>query len=358
MSKIKLIFFNFLLMIVLFTATGCVVVSTGSTGVKSNNTGGIFVSNNKGDVWQNKSLIANTSGSPKSFSGLDVASLVMDPSDNKTIYFASVGNGLYYTYDSANSWQIMSSLGNSTVRAIAIDPKAKCNIYIAIANKAYKTIDCGRTWSQTYVDDPTVTVDALAVDQYNSSVIYASVSRGDLIRSNDQGSTWQTIYRVKDPIKKIVIDANDSRNLFLVTLKKGAFYSRDGGDTWSDFSKSLKDQKLSLNVIDVALVKSEPQVIFLVATDGILQSKDEGASWDKLGLIPPENKASINAFAVNPNDSKQVYYMTNSTFYNSQDGGQSWKPTKLPTDRAGVKLLLDPQNSNLIYLGARTLTKK
>ncbi len=353
----KRIFLFLSLLFILFTTTGCVVVTTGGPSSGNSNVGGIFVSANKGDLWQNKSLIANISGSPKSFSGLDVASLVMDPSDNKTIYFGSIGNGLYYTYDSANSWQSIAGLGNTTVKALAIDPKFRCNIYIAIANKVYKTIDCGRSWSQIYIDAPTVTVDTLAVDQYNDSVIYLTVSRGDLIKSSDQGSTWQTVYRAKGQVKKIVIDTNDSRNLYLVTVKNGAFYSHDGGDTWSDFSESLKDQKLGSNVIDVVLVKSEPQLIFLVAADGVLRSNDSGDTWEKLGLIPPENKAAINALAVDPNDSQQIYYITNSDFYSSQDGGQTWKPTKLPTDRAGVMLLLDPQNPNLIYLGVRALPK-
>ena len=346
-----------LLFLVPFLASGCTVI-TSTSQTTANNTGGIFVSNDKGDTWKSKSSIPTVSGTAKSFAGLDVYSLAVDPSDSKAIYFGSVGSGLLFTYNGGETWQMASGLGNASIKAIAVDPLDKCNIYLAVANKVMRSIDCSRSWAQVYVDDPTITVDSIAIDHYNSSVIYISVSRGDLIKSEDKGEGWQTIYRAKDKIRKIAIDPNDSRIIYLATEKKGAFYTRDGGETWADFNKVLNEKKLSLDVRDITFVKSEQGTVFLATNYGILRSKNGGETWDNIELIPPENKASINAMAVNPNNSQEIYYVTNTTFYRSTDGGTSWKPLKLPTDRAGAKLLVDPQNANLIYLAVKTIAKK
>jgi photosystem II stability/assembly factor-like uncharacterized protein len=357
MPKTRYFFLFFSLTLTLLAASGCTIVSSGAQKAV-NNTGGIFVSADKGTTWKSKSLIPTTNGKAKSFSGLDVSVLAMDPTDSKAVYFGSIGNGLYYTYNSGETWQVASGLGNFTINSIAVDPNDKCNIYLAISNKIFRSNDCNRTWAQIYIDAPKTTVDAIEIDHYNSSVIYVSISRGDLIKSEDKGVTWQTVHRLKDKIIKIVIDPNDSRIIYLVTKKTGAYYSRDGGVTWNNFNKALKDEKLGLSVRDIALVKSEPNVIYIATNNGILRSKDGADTWDNIELIPPEKSAAIIALAVNPNTSQEIYYITNSTFYRSLDGGLTWAPFKLPTDRLGSKLLLDPLNSNLIYLGVKAIPKK
>lgn len=344
------------LILITFFVSGCVVTTTSQQTV-ANNMGGIYLSIDKGTTWKSKSLIPTTNGKPASFSGLDAASLVMDPSDSKAVYFGSVGNGLYYTYNGGETWQIASGLGNATIRAIDIDPGNKCTIYVAIANAVYRSTDCSRTWSQVYLDSPTVTVDSVAVDHYNSSVIYISVSRGDLIRSEDGATSWQTIYRAKDKIIKVVIDPSDSRAMYVATEKNGIFYSKDSGEKWSDFNKTLREQQLGLSVRDVALAKSDSKIIYIATSYGMLRSKDGGDTWDKIELIPPEKQAAINAMAINANNSDEVYYVTNTTFYRSLDGGKSWTPIKLPTSRAGAKLLVNPQSPNIVYMAFKTIAK-
>lgn len=345
------------LLLILFCATGCVTIKT-SGQATANSVGGVFVSGDKGLTWKSKSLIPTVSGKPQSFVGLDVMSMEMDPSDNKAVYFGSIGSGLLFTYNGGETWDIAKGLGNNTIRSIAIDPKSKCTIYLAVLNKVYRSQDCTRTWTQIYIDKPNVTIDDIAVDHYNSSVIYISISRGDLVKSEDRGVSWQTVERFNDRIRQIMIDPNDSRMVCLATEKRGVFFSTDGGAKWQDYNKALKDNKLNLNVKKIEFVKKEPETIFLTATNGIIRSKDKGKSWEKVDLITSEKDSNINDFAVNQNDSKEMYYVTNTNFYNSADNGITWKPFKLPTDRGGVAILLDQNNANAVYLGVRSYAKK
>jgi len=345
---------------IVITVVATLIISGCSISVKtkdaSNNKGGVYKTGNKGNNWQQKVLIPTTSGKSKSIAGLNASSLAIDPSDNKAVYFGSQDNGLFYTYDGANSWQIAVNLGKINVRAVAVDPDAKCIIYIASANKVYKSTDCNRTWAQIYYDNDTkTTIDTIAIDHYNSSNIYIGTSRGEIIKSSNRGVSWQTLSRFNDKLKKIVISSHDSRIIFAATAKKGIHRSSDSGKTWVDLSEKLKKFKEGKNFRDLVIAEAEPKLVFLATYYGLLKSTNNGDTWSDIKLITPEKKATINAIAVSPKNAKEIYYVTNTTFYRSLDGGENWTTKKLPTARAGWKLLIDPENTDTIYMGVKSL---
>jgi len=93
-----------------------------------------------------------------------------------------------------------------------------------------------------------------------------------------------------------------------------------------------------------------------LATDQVLvDSKDNGATWENIKLIQPDKGSTINAFAINPQNSLELYYVTNTTFFRSADGGATWTTKKLPTARAGQALLVDFANPTALYLGTKKL---
>ncbi len=341
--------------IIIFLTSGCITLKSSNQQAGAID-GGIFKSINKGDIWSQAVLIPTTSGKPNSIATLSVNSLVMDPSDHRAIYYGSVGNGLYYTYDGARNWFPTPGLGKGTIKDIAIDPESKCIIYAAIGNKLLKSTDCNRTWSQMYYDsDLRVSVNNIAVDHYNSEVVYIGTSRGEIIKSYDRGVSWTTLYRMQDPILRIVIAPDDSRSMFVGTKNKGVFRSSDNGVSWTNLSDNLKEFKAGKKFKDLAFSQAQPGLIYLATGYGLLKSEDRGDNWQAIELIPPSQKATINAIAVSPQEPKEIYYVTNTTFYRSLDGGENWTIKKLPTSKAGWKLLINPKDPKVIYLGVRSL---
>ena len=345
--------FIILLFLFVFITSGCSIsFNTGSSsGV---NDGGVYVTKNKGETWQQKVLIPTNSGRAKTIATLNTNALVMDPGDNKALYFGSIDNGLFYTYDSGDNWVVALGLNQSTIASLAVDPDSRCIIYAAIDNKVYKSTDCNRSWAQIYFDNSAETkINSIAIDHFKSTNVYIGTSRGEIIKSLDRGVSWQTIKRFENSVAKIVISPSDSRMLFAATAKEGLFISKDAGAGWQSLSEQLKDFKDILKFRDFVCAVDKPGQIFLATDYGLLASKDYGENWSKIELITPENKATINAIAVSPKDSKEIYYVTNTTFYRSLDGGENWTTKKLPTSRSGWKLLIDPKDTGVIYLGAR-----
>jgi photosystem II stability/assembly factor-like uncharacterized protein len=350
----KKLFFLSILASALLLTGGCSISFNGSGNTA--NDGGVYFSNNKGEVWQKKALIPTTSGAPRSISGLDASTLEIDPQDNKAIYFGSYENGLFYSYNQANEWMTAAPLKQITINDVAVDHESKCTIYAAIGNRLMKSSDCNRTWSQVYYDnDINVSVNTIASDHFNSGVVYIGTSRGEIIKSSDRGLSWQTIGRFKNSIGEIAIDPNDSRIIFVASYSAGVFRTKDSGANWINLEENLKNFKKSNRFKDLVLSVSNPGTIYLANGYGLLKSIDYGDSWSNINLITPETKAIINSLVVNPNNPKEIYYVTNTTFYRSTDGGENWATKKLPTTRAGWKLLLDPTDSNIIYMGVKKL---
>ena len=145
--------------------------------------------------------------------------------------------------------------------------------------------------------------------------------------------------------------------MFAATSDKGIFRSYNGGTSWDDLKENLKEFKSSAKYQDIIISEAEQGLIFLAARYGLLKSVDNGDSWRSIELITPVKGATINAIAVNPKNTLEIYYVTNTTFYRSQDGGSNWTPKKLPTTGAGMQLLIDPEKSSIIYMGVKKIKK-
>jgi photosystem II stability/assembly factor-like uncharacterized protein len=343
------------LMALTITATGCVKFKTKKSNL---NDAGIYKTDNRGDRWAHAVLIPTVSGQPKNIGGINVNVLAMDPSDNKALYWGSEENGLFYTYDGARSWRLAAGLEQKTINDVAVDPNSKCVIYACLANEVYKSTDCSRTWTRIYFDSDTKTqIRAVAVDHYDSANVYIGTSRGDIIKSSDRGETWQVIKRLKGDIKRIVFSPHDSRIIFIATAGKGLYRSLNGGGDWESLEENLKEFKGSSNYRDLVVSPASSGLIFLATNYSLLKSGDNGDNWEEIELIVPIKRAAINAIAVNPRNAKEIYYVTNTTFYRSLDGGKSWTTKKLPTSGFGWKLLIDPEDPSIIYMGVKK-TKK
>lgn len=350
MKKYKIIFLTLTSLIFLSACT-----LGGSGGAKSD--GSLFFSQNRGDTWQKRNLIPTTSGNPKSIAGLSANRISMDPNDSNAIYFASVDNGLFYSYNAGLEWQKADSLGNVDIKYVTVDPESKCIIYVAVNNKVQQSSDCNRSWNNIYYDNsPAVIINTIAIDHYNPKIIYIGTSRGEVIKSYDRGNSWQTIIRFDSAVTEIAISPHDSRIILVSTNRHGVFRSFNGGESFESLEEKLKEHKIKDGFSNLIFSRSAPGSIFIANGYGIIKSENNGDSWSGVQLITPEKKTDINAMAISPEDPQVIYYVTNTTFYRSIDGGNNWSTKKLPTTKAGWGIMVDPKNNNNLYLSTMSLS--
>jgi len=351
-----------MVMAALILSGGCISFTGGGEGGPGRTDGGVFKSTDAGNSWAQKVAIATADGSVLNFSGADVLQIVQDPQDNQALYAATLNNGLLYTYNGGESWNFVRQFARQTVADVAVSYDDKCTLYAAVGNKIFKSDDCSRSWQEVYFDTRTeVIITNVETEWFNDNVIYAGTNNGEVLKSSDFGRSWQTIKRVTNAfVREIMVDANDSRIVYIAT-NKGLFRTPDGGISWSDESEAtsvnlaLREFPNALKIEDIDQDVHNRGTILLATEFGLLRSKDAGKSWEEIPLITPAGGATIESLAVDPANGNIMYYGTNTTLYKTVNGGRDWTTQKLPTGRAAEALVVSRQDSTVLYLGARTL---
>lgn len=333
---------------------GCIQIDFSGEG--TGNDGGVFRSVDKGAEWTQKVNVLTTSERVKTMGNIDVLSLAMDPQDNKALYLGSENNGLYYSYDGGESWSRAPTLQRGDIPSIAVSPNQKCTIYAAYENKVIKSIDCSRSWKVIYFESRTENkIIALSIDSNNPSIIYAGSSTGDVLKSNDAGSSWTPIGRFKNPIEKILIAPYDSAIVYVATANKGIFKTTNGGGSWDELLKNFSEFKGSSSYQDIQFDLSAKESLIYGSKYGLLKTADGGQTWQAIELLTPPSSALIYSLGINPKNGNDIFYSTATTFYRTLDGGNKWITKKLPTSRACFVILIDPVNSNIMYMGVRRI---
>jgi len=337
--------------VVLFGA-GCLGgVSTPATGPD----GGIFRLRavNNALEWKQLKLL-NLGTKIASIADVGTATAAFDPQDPLSLYVGTAENGLIFSLDGGESWQSAKGLSIGRVSAISVDAKDKCVVYVARTNQIFKTENCGRDWNQVFFNphvDQTFT--ALATDWFNTSIVYAGTTDGDLFRSDDGGKAWRALTRVEGiRIMTIAVDPRDSRTVYTATYGAGVLKSVDGGNTWMPIRKQFEDFERARFPRAVILDPLVANRVYHISKFGILRSDDGGGTWKPLTLPTANSTMDIKALALHPKDAKRLVYATDTSIVFSADGGVTWSPQKLPTTRGVSFLLYDKSDAPSIFLGA------
>lgn len=316
--------------------------------------GGVWKTIDRGQTWVNKRALVQGAKVTANAASLGVVTMVFDPQDPAAIYLGTTENGLVYTLDAGESWQNAKGLTTGRINAVAVDPKNKCTVYATRANEIFKTETCGRDWNRLFFDAQTTKVfTQLIVDWFNPTILYAGTSEGDIFKSVDSGVSWQISKRVEGTrINHIVMDPRDSRLVYAGTQGDGIWKTNDGGTTWTSIKQQFGDEfREARRVTQVTLDPKNSNIVYVVSKYGIIRSEDQGQTWKALNLTSPPGTISISALAIDPLDSKKMVYLGSNSITYTVDGGVTWTGKKLPTTRAGSALLIDPKNSNTIYMG-------
>ncbi len=112
----------------------------------------------------------------------------------------------------------------------------------------------------------------------------------------------------------------------------------------------------------MAGVPGDPTTFYFGSVNGgIWKTTDAGVVWTP--IFDGQTVASIGALAVAPSDPKTIYAGTGESdirsslsfgngVYKSVDGGQTWAHLGLDDTRHISRIVVDPQDSNIVYVGA------
>lgn len=292
-----------------------------------------------------------------SIASADIVSFAVDPSDETALYAGTKSSGLLVSLDGGITWTRPEddAVSSGAVLDVAVAGNDVCTYYVLKADTLLKTSTCGREFSQVYVEGRTKeALTALALDWYNSNVLYLGTTAGEVYKSADAGKTWTAVYTMKDGVSAIEVSNADSRYVMMGGERTGLYRSEDSGATWISLDDSLKDYKNADRVYAIAQSADGSQVI-ASSKYGLLASDDKGLSWTGLSLLTSAGDVTIHAIAVDPDNGKTLAYGTDTALYVTQDGGSTWSTEDLPSSR-GASVLRFMEDGSL-WLGVQTLEK-
>jgi photosystem II stability/assembly factor-like uncharacterized protein len=360
-----------------FLAASCSPLGGGSPGAgvaKTSNGGSDWVLSNKAVVDQTAKKKTTAAQSP--LAGASVLGLRFAPSNSQHIYAATQGQGVFYSEDAAASWRQILATFNAY--DIAVDPASPDHIYVAgQANgqaRVLVTDNRGKSWQEVYNDAASQNIArSIAIDPNNPKTLVVGLGSGNLIGSQDGGSTWSLLQNFQDSVIQLTWHANHS--LFILTKQKGLYVTQDAGHSVQNISKDLLNvdswqqkaityqgtEKTSVAPLDVpsqqtstfyrAAIAANSQVIFIAANNGLFGTQDLGAHWRYLKLpLRNTQTTDVRGLALTQ-DAGILYVSVGNTVFKSVNAGASWQVTAIATPATINYILVDPQTPMVAYTG-------
>ena len=338
------------------TFSGCEIFPGVDIDPVKEKDGGVFKSINGGHSWQQKVKIDEK----HSIASKNILCLGIDSKDTKNIYAGTKGNGIYKSADGGEVWfKINDENGILSAKAsvydIAVDPKDNKYIYAAIfqenRGKVLKTSDGGKKWREIYLSQaPKDIVTDIELDFFDTRVIYLASSNGGFFKSVNYGSSWELKTFFEHSIEKNVINPKNAKTIWIISGNQ-VYKSNDKGNNWQSLEEGLKNAGSKRELTSLAIDRSNSNSVYIGSSQGIFKTNNGGSSWSQVNIITPPQVVPISDIAVHPNNSLIIYYAAGSVLYKSIDGGITWTIHNLRSGKTIKKILLDPNNPEIIYLG-------
>lgn len=319
--------------------------------------GGLYLSKDMGESWRQLAVKEEK----VSIVSLDILSLAIDHDNPAVIYLGTRENGIYRSCSGGSHWYKLKDQngvfsGRANVYDIAIDPKDSHRLYAATyqdkKGRLFRSQDSGDSWEEVYVvSEEKYAVFAVAVDNYDPSVVYMGTAQGGFLKSADYGKSWELIKWFDDVISDIAINPQDTRVIYVSTFQKGVYKTSDKGIHWQSFEEDLEEFRQSEKVEKIVIDSQRPEIIYIGSEYGLLTSKDAGGSWQEVKIIMPPESKPVLSLAVDPQNTDHLYYGAGPVLYRSLDQGINWTVHELPSQRNVKVIAIDPKDPNLIYVG-------
>ena len=167
-------------------------------------------------------------------------------------------------------------------------------------------------------------------------------------------------------ISDVAVDPKNPSVWYVAAAAGNLWKTENRGNTWT----AIFDEQGSYSLGAVTVDPKDSNIVWLGTGennnqrsvgfgDGVYKSTDAGATWKRRGL---ENSEHIQNIVIDPRNSNVVYVTAigplwsaggHRGLYKTADGGQTWKAVLTVSPDTGVTdLLMDPKNPDLLYAAA------
>ncbi|MDQ3131884.1 MAG: hypothetical protein M3Q99_14145 [Acidobacteriota bacterium] len=272
-----------------------------------------------------------------------------------TTHNTATGGGFVFTSnDGGVSWQQAKNLDINRVSPYAIlqDRTNANNFYMGTNIGLFQSIDRGVNWTHIAPPKPKPVKKTPAKRTVKGK---ASATKAKVVKPIPPPVVPEPITAEPKPIVaftekvKVLTYTEDGKNGIFAGTDKGLYRSYDMTKPWEKISLG---EGVDENIFVVYSTPLQPETIWVgTATSGVLVSRDNGTTWQKVGGAP-EN-LPVSSITTDPKRPDYVYVGTSQTFYLSRDGGKTWtrRGGNLPLGNY-TSILINPNNSEEIFVSS------
>jgi photosystem II stability/assembly factor-like uncharacterized protein len=240
-----------------------IFTSIGDYFLKDGNGVGVFLSKDDGLTW-----------TPKNSGFIDSYSTwVSQLASINGNLFATTGEGLFISTDTAETWSIVNiRTVETTVHSILAGDDG--TLYAATEAGFFRSTNKGKDWIAASTGLPSYIVYCVAIQD---SVLLAGTTKG-IFRSSDRGNTWLPLNNgLSNPsgIRTIVVNGSD-----IFAAGNTIYKTTNKGESWYPLNINPAPFSISSIIVD-------GEKIIAGASNGIFRSSDYGLSWEQAndGLV-------------------------------------------------------------------------
>jgi photosystem II stability/assembly factor-like uncharacterized protein len=161
--------------------------------------------------------------------------------------------------------------------------------------------------------------------------VYADIHVGSIMRSPDNGRTWEPVTpTLHKDVHEVSTTPASERRVYANTYL--SFYISDTkGDSWEHRSKNLNNRYGR----GIAVNPRDPDTILCGVSDGptgvdvngqLYYTEDAGATWTHVTKgFPESTKKNIDTFHIAYADNDVAWVTDENTLFMSRDGGKTWE---------------------------------
>ena len=333
-----------------FIFAGCIDNSGSGSAIS-----GVMKSEDGGKTF----LPFNVINEKKSLAGSDVLSIEIDPSDNATVYAGTEKDDLYISRDGAISWVLITT-GLVSIGDIAINPFNTQIIYVSGMyngrGSVLRSRDGGKNWDRVYVEPKDGTnISAMVISPVNANIVYIGTSGGTIARTVNGGDAWDNLFHAESSVGTLLIDKGNVNTLYALVDGRDIVRSRDDGETFESIRSLTREnetQKIYEGTLYSMAVSPTTAGAIVIGTDkGVFRSQDYGLSWMPVDVIASTIGIPIHAIKISPHNANQLIFVAAKAVYTSVSNG--WAITDTTSNRVVDVITHDPRNANVIYIGLK-----
>lgn len=289
------------------------------------------------------------------FQGGEVSTLDFDAKDSKTLLVGTRLRGLWRGDTDGEDWQqFPGGVGESSQIFDLLDAPNK-DEFVAMV------LFTNRGRIIRYKDGARVELLFTPLERFaffrgylaRRGIIRVIGSDGGFYESLNQGSSWRVVSRFREGLLLMASNPSNSDEVWVIDSRGSLFHSLDGGESWRNLTQGLSKFQGAAQP-EFIFLEPQSRILYHGSEYGFLRSFDGGNSWEVVGLPGAPQFLPISALAVAPDNPRKLIVGAQGQLYISQDGGDSWKGILISQAGAISYILINPGNTDEIFIGLRS----